>query len=189
MPPTAKDSATLTPDVAKDQYISSLQDQHKAALAEITDNQTKIAALTETISARQTQVRETMAQLRGLGVEVKTPEGFGPGRGRGRGRRTAGTTAAGKPRIRPQNDSNLEETIATFMNGSRLGTEFSIPDITAGVEAAGYKSSSATPKVILAQAVGRLTKAKALKRASRGVYVLTEKGRVLAVKAATPAKA
>lgn len=166
---------TATPDAARQAYIDSLKAQHAAAMTEIENSQGQMTALETALTASRQRVEATANTLRQLGEEVA---GAKAKRGRPVGSRNAsssGRKASG--RTRPKNASTLDATVVKFMSGSRLGTEFTVPEITAGLNAAGWQSSSKTPGVLISQAFSRLIAAKSLKRAGRGVYVLTERGR------------
>lgn len=173
-------AATLSPDEARQQYINSLRQEHEAALAEINKANEQMETLEEQIVQRRDRVRETMNELRQLGVEIDVPEGFGRSRGRAAGTRGGGRRMAGRggrQRVRPENDNKLDDTILSVMGGKRLGTEFTVPEIMEGVQSSGYKSSSSNFRVIINQTLIRLKSQRAVKRVRRGIYVLTERGK------------
>ncbi len=171
----AANGTAVAPDAARQTYIDSLKAQHTAAMEEIETGQGQMTALETALAASRQRVQETADTLRQLGEKVsggtvRRGRPAGSGRKAGPGRGVPG-------RVRPRNDSSLDQTVINFMGKSKAGTQFTVPQITEGVMATGYKTSSARPSILFSQSFSRLIEAKAAKRVGRGLYVLTERGR------------
>lgn len=74
-----------------------------------------------------------------------------------------GTTAAGRPRRRPQNDSNLSDALLGVLKNATL----SVTEAAAAVQEAGYQTTSANFRTIVNQT---LLKDPRFKKVSRGKY-------------------
>jgi septal ring factor EnvC (AmiA/AmiB activator) len=80
-----------------------------------------------------------------------------------------GSVSGGKRGTRARNDQSLAETIEQVMRG--VGKPMGVGDITAAVEATGYRSNSASFRAIINQTLIKERKRFA-KAGERGVYQL-----------------
>lgn len=114
--------------------------------AELKRRQKKIGGLEKKYLRAMAKAEAVAEQIRALG-----------------GTAQGGTVSLGG-RKRPKNDSNLVEALAAVLKGKTMG----VTEVSAAVQKAGYKTSSANFRTIVNQALIKHTKV--FKKVSRGQY-------------------
>lgn len=131
---------------------------------ELQRRQRGLPALYSKLAKAEAKVKRIMSAIQMLGGGT-TGAVAAPGRRRGRPPGVRNRLAAGgrAGRKRPKNKTNLVEALAVVLKGKTMG----VTEVTAAVQAAGYKTSSANFRTIVNQA---LIKSDAFKKVSRGQY-------------------
>lgn len=157
---------------ARQAYLSTLRTEHASALKAVTAAVTQANEIQTTVTANAARVRQIASELRAMGENVQDADLPRVPRGTAAAAPRAARTGTTRQGIRHSNSQNLGEAITSFMGSSRIGTEFSIPEIAAGVVAAGYRTTTKTFNVIISQRLNDLIEAGTCARPSRGSYTL-----------------
>lgn len=183
-----------------------------ASAAAVNVFQTEEASIVSQMEALAGQLGQLHAGLESVGIEEfsvpdlseidylftnavrSTPKRKGRGPGRPRGSKTASTAStASTATVRGSKPCSLPDAILIGMNAFEQGTEFSIAEVADAVQADPinypFSGSDKSMQVTINQNLSTLTNGKFIKRASRGVYVITASGSKAAAVALTELEA
>ena len=154
------------------------------AIASIEANR---AGLVEQMQALAGQIEAADTELEGLGVNEfefidlsNIGYTIGTATKQPRKQRRSSSGSSGSSGARGSKPCSLADGILIAMNQSERGTEFGIADVHEAVQADPvnypFSGAASSQRTIVNQNLGSLVESKHVKRAGRGVYVLTASG-------------